>query len=220
MTGFTDRVSQGILAHITGKTAIFTLPSAYVGLFTAVGTDAGSGFTEPSTGGYARAATAAADWASPSGSAPSSIQNANPISFGTATATWGNIVAIGIFDALSAGNLLAWDFFGNYQWLPATVSAASPAVLTVPNHGYAAADLIEWTLEYGGTNPTFSSSNFTGILTVTTPVTANSFTVTNSATPVNTSAVGNGQVRKLISQNIASGSLVSFPAGSLVIQSS
>jgi hypothetical protein len=216
MTGFTDRVAQGILAHITGKATIFTMPTAYVGLFTAVGTDAGTGFTEPATGGYARVATAAGDWNSASGSAPSLITNANPINFPTATSNWGNIIAFGLYDASTAGNLLAWDYFGSFNWQPATVSAASPGVLTAHAHGFSAADLVEWTVEYGGTNPTFSQSNFTGPLTVVGPTT-DTFTVTNGATAVNTSATGNGMIRKMTAQAINSGTQASFPASSLTI---
>lgn len=219
MTGFTDRTSQGILGHLVGKTAIYTLPTVYIALFTAVGTDAGTGFTEVSGGSYARAATAGADWNSPSGSAPSSISNANTITFPTATADWGSVIAFGLYDASTGGNLLAWDFFGNYTWLPATVSAASPAVITSKAHGFSAADLVEWTIEYGGTNPTFSASNFTGVLTVVSPAT-DTFTVTNAAAAVNTSATGSGMVRKIISQAVASGASAAFPAGSLVITSS
>jgi hypothetical protein len=218
MTGFTDRVAQGILNHVVGKTTIFTLPTAYVALFTAVGTDAGTGFTEPSTGAYARVSTAAGDWNSASGSAPSLITNANAITFPTATANWGNIIAFGLYDAASAGNLLAWDYFGSFNWLPATVSAASPAVLTVKAHGYTGGDLVEWSVEYGGTTPTFSQSNFTGPLTVASPTT-DTFTVTNGATAVNTSTTGGGMVRKMTSQAINSGVQASFPASSLSITS-
>lgn len=216
MTGFTDRVAQGILNHVVGKTAIFSIPTAYVGLFTAIGTDAGSGFTEPSGGAYARVATAAGDWNSATGSAPSSISNANPINFPTATANWGNVLAFGIYDAASAGNLLLWDFFGAFTWLPATVSAASPGLLTAKAHGFTAGDLVEWTNEYGGTLPTFSQSNFTGPLTVVSPAT-DTFTVTNGGTAVNTSSTGSGMLRKLTVQGINSGVQASFPAGSLTI---
>jgi hypothetical protein len=219
MTGFTDRVSQGILNHITGKTGLFALPTAYVALFTAVGTDAGTGFTEVTGGSYARHATAAADWNAASGSAPSQISNANTLTFPTATADWGSIIAFGLYDASSAGNLLCWDFFGNYSWLPATVSAASPAVITAHAHGFSVGDLVEWSIEYGGVNPTFSQSNFTGALTVTSPST-DTFTVTNGATAVNTSTTGNGMVRKLLPQAINNGASAAFPAGSLVITSS
>ena len=219
MTGFTDRTSQGILGHITGKAALFTMPTAYVALFTAVGSDAGSGFTEVSGGAYARVATAAGDWNSATGSAPSSISNLNALTFPTATADWGTIIAFGLYDASTAGNLLAWDFFGNYLWLPTTVSAASPAVLTAHAHGFSGGDLIEWTIEYGGTNPTFSAGNFTGQLTVTSPTT-DTLTVTNAAAAVNTSTTGNGMMRKLLAQAINNGASAAFPAGSLIITSS
>jgi hypothetical protein len=212
MTGFTDRTSQGILNHIVGKTALYTLPTCYVGLFLTVGTDAGTGFTEPTVGAYARVATAAGDWAAASGSAPSQISNANTLTFPTATADWGSIVG-------STGNLLAWDFFGAYNWSPATVNAASPAVITTKAHGYSVADLVEWSIEYGGTNPTFSASNFTGVLAVATAST-DTFSVTNATVAVNTSASGNGMVRKILPQSITNGSSAAFPAGSLIIRSS
>src|SRR4051812_33655840 len=110
MTGFTDRVSQGILNHITGKTAIFSIPVASIALFTGVGIDDGSGFTEVSGGSYARVATAALDWNTATGTAPSEITNARSLTFPIATANWGNIIAFGLYDA--ALNLLAWDYFG------------------------------------------------------------------------------------------------------------
>ena len=219
MTGFTDRTSQGILNHLTGKSAIFTMPTAYVALFTAVGSDAGTGFTEVSGGAYARISTAAGDWNSATGSAPSQISNLNTLTFPTATADWGTIIAFGLYDASTAGNLLAWDFFGNYLWQPTTVSAASPAVLTAHAHGFSGGDLVEWTIEYGGTNPTFSASNFTGALTVTSPAT-DTFSVTNASTAVNTSATGNGMVRKLVAQAVNNVASAAFPAGSLIITSS
>ena len=219
MTGFTDRVSQGILNHITGKTTIFTLPAAYIALFTAVGTDAGSGFTEVSGGSYARKSTVAADWGSATGTSSSTISNSTTLAFATATADWGIVIAFGLYDASTAGNLLAWDYFGNWAWRPATVSAASPAVITLPNHGYLAADIVQWSIEHGGTNPTFTASNFTGALAVVSPAT-NTFTVTNGGTAVNTSAVGNGMVRKLTAQAIINGASATFPPASLIITSS
>jgi len=216
MTGFTDRTAQGILNHITGKTALFALPTTYLALFSGVGNDAGTGFTELTGGAYARVATAGTDWNGASGSAPSQISNASTLTFPTATANWGSVIAFGLYDAASGGNLLCWDFFGNYPWQPATVSASSAAVITAKAHGFAAADLVEWTTEYGGTNPGFSQSNFTGVLTVTSPTT-DTFTVTNGATTVNTNATGNGMVRKLVAQAINSGAQAAFPAGALIL---
>src|SRR5882724_10046316 len=130
MTGMTNYSADAQLEWITGKTAMPSKPTSYVGLFTAVGTDAGSGFTEVTGGSYARVATAGADWNSASGTGPSTISNLNDISFVTATADWGTVIGFGLFDALTTGNLLAWDYMGAYNWLPCTVSLASPGVLT------------------------------------------------------------------------------------------
>lgn len=219
MSGFTDRVSKGILDHITGKAALFSIPTAYVALFTVAGVDAGTGFTEVSGGSYARAATAGSDWNSASGSAPSSTSNANTITFPTATGDWGDVIAFGLFDDLSAGNLMCWDYFGNFAWQPCTITAASPGVFSAHAHGFSAADLVEFTTEYGGTSPSFSQSNLTGVLAVVSPST-DTFTVTNSATAVNMSATGNGMVRKLTKQTISNGNQAAFPASALNIMSS
>jgi hypothetical protein len=40
-----------------------------------------------------------------------------------ATASWGTVIAFALYDA-SSGNLLLWDYLGNFAWLPATVSSA------------------------------------------------------------------------------------------------
>lgn len=103
MAGFSDYAEDALLEHIVGKTAL-TMPTAYVGLFTVAPTDAGGG-TEVSGGSYARQQTAGADWNAASGG---SIDNAAIIDFPTATADWGTVVAFGLFDALSGGNLLGW----------------------------------------------------------------------------------------------------------------
>lgn len=219
MTGFTDRTSQGILNHITGKSALYSIPTAYIGLFITAGTDAGTGFTEVTGGSYARKSTVAADWGAASGTSPSTITNAVTLSFVTATADWGIVVAWGLFDAVSGGNLLCWDYLGNYAWRPATISSASPGVLMVPAHGYTAGDLTQWTIEHGGANPTFAASNLTGTLTVIGPAT-DTFTVTNGGTAVNTSSTGSGMIRKFIAQAIINGASATFPPASLIITSS
>lgn len=223
MTGFSDYAAQNGLNYIVGKTAVPTLPTVSVALFTAVGVDAGTGFTEVTGGSYARVTTSGATWNAASGSAPSVITNNTAITFPTATADWTGagaspVIAIGLYDAASAGNLLAWDYLGNFSWLPTTVSLASPGILTVKAHGYSAADPIIFSTEYGGTAPTFSASNFTGVLKVVSPAT-DSFSVTNAATAVNTSSTGSGMVRKIVQQLIPSGVQASFAASALTATS-
>jgi hypothetical protein len=99
----TDYLENKVLDHVLGKTA-YTMPTAYVGLFTAAPSDSGGG-TEVSGGSYARKSTAGADWNAASGG---STSNANAITFVTATGSWGTVTHFGIFDASTAGNLLRW----------------------------------------------------------------------------------------------------------------
>lgn len=98
-----DYLENKINDHIVGKTS-YTMPTAYVALFTAAPSDSGGG-TEVSGGSYARKSTAGADWNASSGG---SISNANAITFVTATGSWGTVTHFGVFDASSAGNLLFW----------------------------------------------------------------------------------------------------------------
>jgi hypothetical protein len=215
---FARRTAEGILQNITGQSAIFAEPTAYVALYTTAPTDdTGAGAVEVSGGGYARVATASATWnAASTGTDPTTLANAQAITFATASANWGTVVAFGLYDASSAGNLLAWDWLGNYQWLPCTISAAAPGVVTAHAHGYAAGDPVVYTTVFGGTAPTFSQSNLTGILAVVGPTT-DTFTVTNGGTAVNTSATGNGMVRKIVQQSVPSGVQPSFAAGALIL---
>lgn len=100
---YSDYAELKILDHLSGKTS-FTMPTVYVGLYTATPSDAGGG-TEVSGGSYARKSTAGSDWAAASSG---STSNAAVITFVTATGSWGTVTHFGLFDAASAGNLLEW----------------------------------------------------------------------------------------------------------------
>ena len=212
MAGFTDRTAQGVLNHLVGKSPIFAMPTSYVALFTAVGADTGLGFTEVIGGGYARTPTVAGDWNSASGSSPSQISNANPIIFPAASTAWTGIMAFGLFDALAGGNLIAWDYFGNFQWRPTTVAVGSPATFTQPQHGYLAGDNVVFSIEHGGLLPTGGA--LTGLLTVQGPTT-DTFNVS-----VNLTGSGEGMVRKVLTQTVQASIQPLFAAGSLIIASS
>lgn len=81
-----------------------TRPTAWwVGLFTAAPSDTGGG-TEVSGGAYARQSISF----SVSGTSPTLATNTAQIDFPTATASWGTITHIGIFDAVTTGNLIWW----------------------------------------------------------------------------------------------------------------
>jgi len=103
MGSFADYWENEILDHLFGKGS-YTPPTIYVGLSTADPTDDASGLAEPSGNSYARVATAGADWNVASGGA---IANANDITFSEATGSWATMTHFALFDAASAGNMLA-----------------------------------------------------------------------------------------------------------------
>src|ERR1700733_2888163 len=55
MTGLTNYSADNLMNYLTGQITMPALPSVFLALFTAVGTDAGTGFTEVSTSGTAYA---------------------------------------------------------------------------------------------------------------------------------------------------------------------
>jgi hypothetical protein len=72
-----------------------------VALYTAAPSDSGGG-TEVSTGGYARQAVTFGAASSPGGT----TSNTGAVSFTASGANYGTVTHIGIFDALTTGNLL------------------------------------------------------------------------------------------------------------------
>lgn len=103
---FSDYLENKLLDLIFGNVAYSIPATLYMAAFTAAPTDAGGG-TEVSGGSYARASITNNTTNFPSASGGSKA-NGTVVSFPAATADWGTVVAIGLYDAASAGNLLAW----------------------------------------------------------------------------------------------------------------
>jgi len=94
--------AEKLLLDWAMTTGSATRPTAwYVGLFTAAPSDSGGG-TEVSTGGYARQAVTFGAASSPGGT----TSNTGAVSFTASGANYGTVTHIGIFDALTTGNLL------------------------------------------------------------------------------------------------------------------
>ena len=101
-----DFLEVELIKHIF-RTGSYTKPTAlYMALFTAAPSDSGGG-TEVTGGSYARINRAPLDanWAATSGT-DGLTDNVASIDFAVATANWGTITHMGIFDASTAGNLL------------------------------------------------------------------------------------------------------------------
>ena len=116
---FTNFLETEILDHVFAGAA-YTAPSTkYIGLFTAAPGETGGG-TEVSGNAYARqtmAFTTSGDTTS----------NNAAVEFPTATGSWGTITHVGIFDALTSGNLMV------YATLTASKAIASGDVFRVPS---------------------------------------------------------------------------------------
>lgn len=104
MGSFSDYLEDEILDHIF-MTSWAALANVWVGLSTADPLDDASGLAEPVGGAYARVSTAAADWNASTGS-PSTVDNANDITFPEASGAWGLITHFALFDAVTGGNML------------------------------------------------------------------------------------------------------------------
>jgi hypothetical protein len=114
---FSNYLETKVLGHVFGGTA-YTQPTKYIALYSSAPGEAGGG-TEISGTGYARetaAFTVTGDTAS----------NTSAIEFATAGSTWGTITHIGVMDAASGGNLLA------YGSLTASKTIASGDVFRIP----------------------------------------------------------------------------------------
>lgn len=106
MTAFSNFLEAALLNHVLNNNAYTSPTIVYLALFTAAPSDAGGG-TEVTGGSYARHAmdSSGADlWTVSGGHA----ENTADRTFPTATASWGTITHVGIFDAAAAGNLLFW----------------------------------------------------------------------------------------------------------------
>jgi hypothetical protein len=122
----TTLTTNKMIDAMNGKTT-YTAASVWVALSSTTPVVAGTGFTEPTigTGGYARVATTGATWTAASGG---STSNASAITFPVSTAAWtsgaSNLTYYGLYDASTAGNLVAFGLISN----PSAVNAAGITV--------------------------------------------------------------------------------------------
>ena len=102
-------LENALIDHIF-RTATFSKPAGlWIAAYTVAPSDTGGG-TEVTGGAYARVnygAPADAKWAAPS-SGNGTTSNLSAITFPTPTADWGTLVALGVLDASTAGNLLIY----------------------------------------------------------------------------------------------------------------
>lgn len=109
MAGKSDYLEVKVLDYVLRNVAYTAPTTVYVALYTVAPSDSGGG-TEVSGNAYARQAATFSAAVSGAGTCSSS----GDILFPVATpSNWGTIVAFGIFDAVTTGNLLYWNTMTN-----------------------------------------------------------------------------------------------------------
>jgi hypothetical protein len=107
MAGLVNSVEAAVLDYLFGLTTYTPASNHYIGLYTTLPAEDGSGGVECSGGSYARVLLAnnKTTWSAASGGA---LSNAIVIEFPKATASWGTVVGFGLFLADSGGTPIAF----------------------------------------------------------------------------------------------------------------
>ena len=101
MAGFSDYLENKVLSYVFSGGSFSQPGTKYLALYTTAPTDAGGG-TELSGSAYARQSCAFT-------TTGAQASNTSAVEWPTATGSWGTVVAVGVFDQSSSGNLLAWN---------------------------------------------------------------------------------------------------------------
>ena len=116
---FTNFLETEILDHVFAGAAYSAPATKYLGLFTSAPGEAGGG-TELSGSAYARQSIAFT-------TSGNTTSNNAAVEFPTATGSWGTVTHVGIFDASTSGNLMA------YATLSSSKAIATGDVFRVPS---------------------------------------------------------------------------------------
>ena len=114
MSGFSTYLDDSIINHVF-KGVVYTPPTKYLALFRQdTGLQNNSGFESfelgSLDGAYTRIAMSDSSWAP---SSDGTTYNIEELSFPVATTDWGEVTHIGIMDADTGGNCIAWGALAN-----------------------------------------------------------------------------------------------------------
>lgn len=105
MSSFADYLEDALLNHVFRNTALASPTNVFVSLHTSPGPSDAGPANEVTGSGYARQQ---ATFGAPSGGI---IQNTAQIEFTASGGNFGDVIAVGVFDAATGGNMLSWDDF-------------------------------------------------------------------------------------------------------------
>ena len=118
---FSDYAEGKVLDHVFNLAA-FTQPTLYLAVSTADPLEDGTGAAEPVGSGYARVATTAASWSR----AVSTVSNAVELAFPQASGPWGTLTYFALYDAASAGNIIAYGILTTAKAIAANETLRFP----------------------------------------------------------------------------------------------
>jgi hypothetical protein len=204
-----DYYENKIIDHLFRNQAFTPPTTVYVSLHS--GRPGDTGANEISGGGYARQAvtlTAASGGAS---------ENSAAVSFSNMPAV--TVVAFGLWDASTAGNLLAWGWLqpsGGYQKLFVVRSAdLASDDITSPSHGLAANDRVVFESLLEQSLPTGLSMGTVYFVTGTPATDTFRVSTTQGGSAVDITAVGSGLLLKVTPKTTNAGDTFQFPTGDL-----
>ena len=117
---FTNFLETEILDHVFAGAAYTAPGTKYLALFTAISDGEAGSVTEISGNAYARQSVAFT-------TSGNTTSNNAAVEFPTATGSWGTVTHVGIYDASSSGNLMA------YATLSSSKAIATGDVFRVPS---------------------------------------------------------------------------------------
>lgn len=191
-------------SHFRG--AAYSTVTPYLGLLSDVEAE-----TELSGGAYARVALTTSNM---SAAASGSITNSAAITFPTATASQGTAKGFAVYDASSAGNLLRKSYLTSGNYLEFT--AAVDDTITAPGHTFSNGDNVVL-LALGGTALPTGVTQGTLYFVVSSATNTFKVSLTLGGSAVDITAVGGGQVAKVITQAVtAINQRFTFDIGALI----
>jgi hypothetical protein len=117
---FTNFLETEILDHVFAGAAYTAPTTKYLALFTAIADGETGSVTELSGSAYARQSVAFT-------TSGNTTSNNAAVEFPTATGSWGTVTHVGVYDASSSGNLMA------YATLSSSKAIATGDVFRVPS---------------------------------------------------------------------------------------
>jgi hypothetical protein len=209
---FVNAIENSIINHMLRNTA-WTSPgtSVYVGLISAIANGETPSVTEITGGAYARQQVqGTAAWTAPAGSG---TDNVNEIAFPAATgAAWPEVVAVGIWDALTAGNLMMVDWLATTRYAFTALDAGD--VFTAFGTGLANGDRVVLQAVDDSTLPTGVSAD---TIYFVVGVSGNTFqlSTTSGGSAIALTANGAGKVVRINPRTVNVGDVFRFPIGNL-----